>query len=58
MTNYDRIRNMSVDEMAEFINGRSPCDTCKLHDGQTCANVWCIQGVKQWLESEVDDNER
>ena len=49
---YDRIRNMSVEEMAELFS-KSPCYCCKQHKDQTC-KMPCRQGVKQWLESEVD----
>ena len=55
MTNYDRIRNMSVEELASFINERSPCSCCKKHNEQTCHNIFCKQGIKQWLESEVTE---
>ena len=55
MTNYERIRNMSVEELAEFINERSPCECCKLNKWQTFVNVKCITGIKQYLESEVTE---
>lgn len=56
ITNYDRIRNMSIEEMAELFS-KSPCYCCKQHKDQTC-KMPCKQGVKQWLESEVTDNDR
>lgn len=58
MTNYEKIKNMSVEEMAKFINlaidgeieiWAGFCDICNRHNENKC---WkCTQ---QWLESEVD----
>ena len=42
-TNYDRIRNMSVDEMAEWLGVMAYCNG----DDTT------VEEYKQWLESEV-----
>lgn len=59
MTNYDCIKSMSVEEMAEFFNGaidKICFDICKEktgnkfqcpHECQDCNNC-----IKQWLESE------
>ena len=54
LTNYDRIRNRSVDEMAVFIR-QIRTDTC----GQTIIDEKCFftsNDVCKWLESEVDNN--
>ena len=61
-TNYDRIRDMSVEEMAEFMyetneNCESFCAYTK--DGK-CSSFeggkqTCISGIKQYLESEVTE---
>lgn len=55
MTNYERIKQMSVDEMAYFISEKlqghctfsCPCD-CSL-------NMSCEKAHKQWLESEAEE---
>ena len=55
LTNYDRIRNMSVEEMAQLLN-RCDCDYppyCKNPFG--CGH-FCTDCAKLWLESEVTDN--
>lgn len=56
-TNYDRIRNMSVEEMAKFIYGfckRMPnCWSCPLT--RICPECEDIADFKQWLESEVNE---
>ena len=61
MTNYDRIRNMSVEEMAEFMyETNEDCENfCAFTKDKKCHSFeggkqTCIIGIKQWLESEVD----
>lgn len=59
MTNYERIKNMRIEEMAEFIHfvNEKNC-------GEHCKNAKCGAfgrhceiGIKQWLNSEVDEND-
>lgn len=58
MNNYERIKQMSIEEMAEFFS-RSDCDVC-IYNPETsecdcCSdNLECYDGIKQWLESEVE----
>ena len=64
MTNYERIKNMSVEEMAQrILDGISsdPCAYCQHNDyacdmGYGCDNTNDLETLKQWLESEVDNN--
>ena len=51
MTNYERIKNMSVEEMAEFLNEASNC--CLVPTD--CITESCTECLKQWLESEVTE---
>ena len=57
MTNYERIKNMSVEEMAEALDVLTPCEHCKYNHkcGQGYPDRVCEQGIKQWLESEVTE---
>lgn len=52
-TNYERIKNMSVEEMAQFITDCKPF--CTLHESD-CIYGWhgcnCEKHAKEWLESE------
>ena len=54
MNNYERIKNMSIDEMAELLNNQE-CETCCAYaDSINCnGDNDCFTGIKQWLESEV-----
>lgn len=55
MTNYERIKNMSVEEMADFLCGvyDDEEDAAKFICGIVipCYNE---DDIKQWLESEVE----
>lgn len=59
MTNYERIKNMTVEEIAKIIiNTVEDCQQYCLFtkDGKCNSfgnNFDCENGVKQWLESEV-----
>lgn len=53
MTNYERIKNMSVEDFADFLYTISECennlcDECPL---EKCVNR---QTIAEWLESEVE----
>ena len=53
MTNYERIKSMTIDEMAKFIcqEGRTTCERCDLaHNPSICSEALEIH--KQWLEDE------
>ena len=57
-TNYDRIRNMSVEEMAEFIDKVERCKGKAFHncDDSECYDcAGCVYDTKEWLESEVTE---
>lgn len=56
MNNYKKIKSMTIDKMAEFLQDRSPCDICVCDfDDYKCMAIGCKDGIKQWLESEVED---
>lgn len=58
MTNFEQIKNMSVDEMVDFINdGRraAPCTRCGTSKSALCFEIACPEGVKMWLESEAEE---
>lgn len=56
MTNYERIKNMTIDEMEKFICSIYDDDTCKFDKvigGVTISN-YDEGNIKKWLESEVE----
>ena len=58
-TNYDHIKNMSIEEMAEYIHSISAaaciidaeCHMCPLENAGSCTK----NDIKKWLESEAED---
>lgn len=66
MTNYERIKNMSLEEMADVLDNDDiqckPCDPkyCKGYtDGVSCTNhdKYCHAATVCWLESEAEETE-
>lgn len=58
MTNYEKIKNMSVEEMARrILVSDSNCleAICEAVGHCPSHEMPCIECTKQWLESEVDD---
>ena len=54
MTNGDRIRQMSNEELAEWLNAQFGIDTaCNVCNKDFC-KIGCIAGIKAYLESEVE----
>ena len=63
MNNFEKIKNMTLDEMAENIlsiqRSEYPCNYCASID---CCQIFsfdrdydiCIQGIKQWLQQESE----
>ena len=49
MTNGDRIRQMSNEELVELLN----CHFCTYFDNLYCGSR-CEEGIKAYLESEVE----
>ncbi len=55
MTNFERIKEMSVEELAEKLAKDIAYHFCKTQDGQTCSNTRCKEGIKHYLESKVEE---
>ncbi len=57
MTNYERIKTMSIEDMANLFAEISiccilqNCNSCPINDAQFC----CTEYIKIWLESEVEE---
>ena len=58
MVEYDKIKNMSVEEMAEFLCDNFDCDVCPAYDKNYCHNDNLKIGsiaMKKHLESELTE---
>ena len=56
MTNYDRIKNMSVDELAEWLVKITGVPKYSINE--KFVERALVEKCKQWLESEVSENDR
>jgi hypothetical protein len=64
MTNFDRVKAMNAEEMAEFLTKEydGVCSCCAIEDWEKrevrCYSIpgMCTQGVRRWLESEVAEH--
>ena len=55
MTNFERIKQMTIDEMAEYICIELPhCPIQAMH----CKDTDCVNCFKKWLEREVAKNDQ
>ena len=54
-TNYDRIKSMSVEEMAEYLSDHWSCIDCAFEKDCDDNYISCHKNIKQWLEQEVEE---
>lgn len=54
MTNFNRIKNMTTDELAMYLTDFNCFELCE-HEGSCKTNTDCINGLKKYLEMEVAD---
>lgn len=54
MTNYEKIKNMTVAEMVMFIDCEGTCNYC-VYANDDCKGLKCREGVKAWLNQEVEE---
>lgn len=55
-TNADRIRNMSDEEIAEWINTKNMCEQCANYyePDSECMGEPCASNILRWLQSEAE----
>ena len=53
ITQADRIRSMSDEELAEFINKKTACDCCSAKHCQS--DERCMVDILEWLKSEAKE---
>lgn len=63
MNNFEKIKNLTLDEMAEFSSIFQRCCFCiasskeagmTVTDGAICRTLTCKEGIKQWLQAESE----
>ena len=57
MTNFEKIKQMSVEEMADMFYSIIPsCDNCHIVDLCRDENILhCRRVIRKWLESEAEE---
>ena len=50
MTNFEKIKAMTVEEMADFLDRYIHCDNCPAH--YACLHSSCFKSFYNWLEDE------
>jgi len=56
-TNYERIKNMTVEEMTELLASSTCCDFCRYaysHE-YMCDIAGCKSGTYKWLQAESEE---
>lgn len=57
MTNADRIRAMSDEELAKFIATPCQCEVRPKRDGfRECGNDLCLQYLLKWLQQPAEED--
>lgn len=56
MTNYEMIKQLSIEEMAESLSDNGDCFYCVCYPEPGPCSLSCKAGVKKWLESEAEDD--
>lgn len=57
MTNADRIRDMSDEELAKFIAPPCQCEVRPKRDGfRECGNDLCLQYLLKWLQQPAEED--
>lgn len=57
MTNGDKIRAMTDEELAEFLDDVAGCGVCVLNGRGNCRHKCdCIQYIKKWIKQEVSED--
>ena len=59
MNNFEKIKNMTLDEMAELLSRRNDCDGCPCENNEEdCKGACCFLSVRDWLQQESEDTEQ
>ena len=57
MTNYERIRAMTIEEMTDFLDKSDigACDVCAFRDMICKVDEECHEAISEWLKREASD---
>ncbi len=53
MTNFDKLKSMSIDDFTAWLKSNKYCEQFCVYEGVDCCDERdCFTGIKQWLEKE------
>lgn len=52
MNNYEKITDMTMNELARFLSDITHCKSCPIHNASDNCNL-CVVEFRNWLEEEV-----
>ena len=55
MTNGDKIRQMSNEELANTLSEKMACNICIFTEKTYCRTCDCKEGIKAYLDMEVEE---
>ena len=55
MNNYKKIKQMTVEELSNWLSNRAGCCFCTYEFTECNESIGCVEGIKQWLLSEVEE---
>lgn len=58
MNNYEKIKNMSIEEMAKFIYDYFSCEYCPMHTRCEYNEEDCMYKSMDWLQQEVSNEQK
>ncbi len=53
MNNFEKIKQMTVKEMGDFLASTTNCGSCRAYDVDKCLNN-CTEALEQWLLQEIE----
>ena len=60
MTNFEKIKSMTIDEISEFLSNVVYCEMCPVSDFCDVDTTYqeCPEKFKQWLLNEAENDRR
>lgn len=59
MTNFEKIKAMTIEDMAKFLNASAGIDFCKMCENHCEYDIGkftsCEYAIRNWLESEAEE---
>lgn len=58
MTNFQKIKEMSLEQLTDLLSSTVDCDTCPIEDFCNTHPTFlgCGETIKQWLQEEASDD--